>query len=394
MLRRLIELTMIVLAAAAAGWALWPQPVPVDTARIAKRDITVVVEEEGKSRIRDVYTVSAPSSGQMLRVNLHAGDQVVRDMTIVASIKPADPALLDARTRRVLEAAADAAGAAVDLAAAELRQANAQLTFLQGELDRATALVRRGTISTRAFEKAGLDVETGKAAVESAKALLMVRKRELERARAELGGGAGGGTCCVEVRAPVSGRVLRVLTESEQVVQAGTPLIEIGDPADLEITADLLSSDAVLIKPGAGAVIEGWGGSPLPAAVTRIDPSAVTKVSALGIEEQRVTVVLKFNGPAESYRTLGHGFRVVVKITVWSGQGLTAVPLGALFRQGAEWAVYVAEGGRAKLRLVALGARNDEFAEVKSGLNDGEAVILHPSDTVQDGIRIVASETN
>lgn len=394
MLRRLITLLIAAAVIAAAAWALWPRPIAVETAKIDSRDIEVTVEEEGKSRIRDVYTVSSPSSGQMLRVNLHAGDPVVQGMTVVASIKPADPALIDARTRRVLEAAENAASAAVDLASSEVQQAEAQLSFLEGELERATSLARRGTISTRSFEKAKLDFETAKAALESSKASLIMRKRELERAQAELTGRSDNTVCCVDVRAPVSGRILRVLTESEQVVQAGTPLLEIGDPSDLEIVADLLSSDAVRIRPGAKATIGGWGGAPLAATVTRIDPTAVTKVSALGIEEQRVSVVLKLDGDPKDYAAMGHGFRVVVRISLLTGQNLLAVPLGALFRRGADWAVFAIDKDQAALRTVQLGIRNESYAEVKSGLRQGDSVILHPSDTVQDGVRIKPDEAD
>ena len=390
MLRRLIALLIGVAVLAALAWALWPRPIDVETATVSRRDIDIVVEEEGKSRIRDVFTVSAPISGEMLRVNLHAGDAVVKDETIVASIKPAAPGLLDARAKRVAEAAAEAARAAVDLAAAQVRQAEAQLAFMQEELNRAATLVRRGTISQRAYDKAKLDVETAAAALESAKAALRVRQRELESAEAALIETSGGGaaTCCTDVRAPVSGRVLRVLTESEQVVQAGTPLLEIGDPADLEIVADLLSRDAVRIKPGADAMIEGWGGEPLIAKVERIDPSAVTKVSALGIEEQRGSVILTLEGDSNNWSKLGHDFRVIVRISLFKGENLLAVPIGALFRQGADWAVYVIADGRAQLRKVQLGARNTEHAEVTEGLVEGDAVIVHPSDRVSDGVEV------
>ena len=393
MLRRFITLLVVVAIAGAAAWALWPQPIPVETEAVAKRDIEIFVEEEGKSRIREVFTVSAPISGKMLRVNLHAGDAVIEYDTIIASIKPPDPALLDARSRQVAEAAVEAARAAVDLAAAEVRQAEAQLAFMQSELDRATELARRGTISERAYEKAKLDVETAAASVESAKAALMVKKRELESARAALteGTGSTGGACCVDVRAPVSGRVLRVLTESEKVVQAGMPLVEIGNPADLEIVADLLSRDAVRIRPGADATIENWGGPPLAAKVSRIDPSATTKVSALGIEEQRVPVILNLEGDPSQWAELGHDFRVVVRISLWKGSNVLAIPVGALFRRGADWVVYVIEDGKAKIETVELGQRNADYAQVTGGLSEGAVVILHPSDQVADGVSVAAT---
>lgn len=396
MLRRLTILLIAVAVAGAAAWALWPRPVEVETATVARQTIEIAVEEEGKSRIRDVFTISAPSSGQMLRVNLHAGDAVVKGESVVASIRPADPVLLDARTRRVAEAAVDAARAAVDLASAEVRQSEAQLAFAKSELERATSLVQRGTISERAFEKAKLDVESAEAALESVKASQMVRKRELERAEAALIEDDGGskGACCIDVRAPVSGRVLRVLTESEQVVQAGTPLIEIGDPADIEIVAELLSRDAVQIREGASAIIANWGGPLLPAVVHRIDPTAITKVSALGIEEQRVSVVLWLQGKPDDWAALGHGFRVVARITLWKGEGIVAVPIGALFRQGSDWAAYAVENGTARLKVLELGVRNADFAEVKAGLQDGDNVILHPSDQVADGIAVTTAPAN
>lgn len=396
MLRRLITLLVLAAVVAAVIWALWPKPVPVETAQVARHDIEITVEEEGKSRIRDVFTVSAPTGGQMLRVNLDAGDPVVKGMTVVASIKPADPALLDARTRRVAEASVELARAAVDLAVAVVRQAEAQLAFLNGELERAKTLVTRGTISERAYQKAQLDAETAAAALESAKASLMVQRRELERAEAALteSGANGSATCCVDVRAPVSGRVLRVMIESEQVVQAGTPLLQIGDPADLEIVADLLSRDAVQIKPGAAAIIDGWGGKALKAKVKRIDPSATTKISALGIEEQRVQAVLTLDDEPDLRAGLGDGFRVIVRISLWKGDGLVAIPIGALFRQGAEWAAYAIKDGKAELKTLQLGARNGEFAEVTSGLSEGEKVILHPSDQVADGVRVNVERAN
>jgi HlyD family secretion protein len=385
MLRRLITGLLILAVLAAAGWALWPRPVAVDAVTIGRQDIEVTIEEEGKARIRDIFTVSAPIAGKMLRVSLHPGDAVTKDETVVATIRPADPGLLDARARRVAEAAVAAARAAVDLANAEVRQAEAQLAFLNGELDRATRLIRQGTISERAFEKAKLDAETAAAALESAKASLAVRQRELDRAEAALIETASGTTCCTEVKAPISGRVLRVRTESEQVVQPGTPLLEIGDPRDLEIVADILSRDAVQIRPGARAVIDNWGGAPLSATVSRVDPSAITKVSALGIEEQRVAVVLALDGEAGQYEALGDGFRVVVRISIWKGESLIAVPIGALFRDGPDWAVYAAVNGKAVLKRLELGQRNGEFAEVRSGLAEGETVILHPSDQIEEG---------
>jgi HlyD family secretion protein len=394
MLRRLFVFMILLAVAAGLSWAFWPRPLGVETALIEARDIRVTVEEEGKSRIREVFAVSAPITGQVLRNNLHPGDAVVKDETVVAALRPAAPGLLDARLKRVAEAAAASARASVGLAAAEVKQAEAQLTFIKTELERAERLSQQGTISDRALDKARLDVATAAAALDSAKASLTVRERELQRAEAALiENETGEGPCCTEIKAPVTGRILRVLAESEQVVQAGTPLVEIGDPQDIEIMAEVLSRDAVEIRPGAAAVIDNWGGPPLAATVKRVDPSAVTKVSALGIEEQRVAVILDLVGEA-GRGSLGDGFRVVARITVWEGKGLVAVPVAALFRQGGDWAVYVVSNGRAELRLLELGRRNSQYSDVTKGLAVGDTVILHPSDQMADGVAVAPAATD
>jgi HlyD family secretion protein len=391
MLRKVVAGALVFAVLAALAWAFWPRPLSVETAVIAARDLEVRVAEEGKSRIREIFTVSAPITGETLRIGFHAGDVVEKDKTVVVSMKPVAPGLLDARLRGVAEAAIASADAGLGLARAEVKQAEAQLAFLQIELSRAERLARQGTISERALEKAKLDRETAAAGLDSARAALTVRERELERARAALiETGAGEAACCTEIRAPASGHILRVLAESEQVVQAGAKLMEIGDPRDLEIVTDVLSRDAVEIKPGAEAVIENWGGAALAARVRRVEPSAVTKVSALGIEEQRVSVILDLVDHAKA-AALGDGFRVEVLISVWKGKNVTGVPIAALFRRGGDWAVFVANDGKAEIRIVELGRRNLDYAEVRGGLAPGDSVVLHPSDDLTEGRAIVAS---
>ncbi len=393
MMRRLITLLLVLLIAGGFAWALWPRPIEVETATIDRRTIEIAVEEEGKTRIREVFTVSSPLTGRMARINLHPGDPVVANSTVIAQIRATAPTLLDSRTRRVAEAAIDAAIANVDLANAQLSQAEAQGEFLKGELDRAERLARTGTTPERSLEKARLDLATGAAAIQSARANLVVRQRELERARAALlepGETEDEVDCCVPVKSPVSGRVLRILTESEQVVQPGTPIVELGNPDDLEIVVDLLSRDAVRVKPGAKAAIEGWGGGPLQAEVERVDPAAFTKVSALGIEEQRVSVVLTPLGDPEAWRQLGHEFRVIARIAISQADDVVAAPLGALFRSGGDWAAYTVTGDRAQTVKLQIGERNADFAEVVSGLETGQTVILHPSDQIAEGTRVIA----
>lgn len=392
-MRRIFALLLGAGVIAVIAWALWPQPVPVDVATIGKGPLEVVVEDEGITRIREVYTVSAPIGGKMLRAEREVGDRVVAGKTVVAVIEPTDPTFLDVRTQRVNEAAVEAAQAAVDLAEAQIKQARSQLEFAQGDLRRAEELAARQTISARALEKAKLDVTSAEAAVASAVATLEVRRRELESARARLiqpgDPATRSASCCIEVRSPIDGLVLRIVAESEQVVPAGAPLIELGDPNDLEIVVDFLSRDAVRIVPGAPARIESWGGeTALNARVRRIDPTGFTKVSALGIEEQRVKVLLDFTDPAEKWRQFGHGYRIVARVAVWRGDDVLLVPLGALFRQGENWAVFVVADGRARQRLVGIGERNLRAARVLDGLEPGDEVVLHPSDRVHDGVRV------
>jgi HlyD family secretion protein len=391
-MRRLVPWIIAALVVAGLVWAFLPQPVAVELAEIGPRTIEVMVEEEGEAQIREVFTVSATIAGKLHRLNLHAGDPVIAGQTVVAEIGPVAPALLDARARAVAEAGVQAAKAAVDLARAQLAQAEATLEFMATEARRSTALFDRGAIAERVLDNAVLEEKTAAAARDSAQANLTVRERELESARAVLEAADNGGTesCCIKLTAPVSGRVLRVVTENEQVVQPGQPIVEIGDPADLEIAVDLLSRDAVRVAAGAKAVITGWGGAPLAAHVRRVDPSAETRVSALGIDEQRVEVILDLDGAAEDRQLLGHGYRVIAQIALWRGEDVLAIPIGALFRDGSDWASFVAVDGRVELRSIMLGERNGDYAQVLEGLQAGDQVILHPSDQIAEGVRIVA----
>ena len=390
-MRRLIPISAALAVLAFLVWAFLPRPVEVELATVALRPLEVAVEEEGEARIREVFTVSATVPGKLQRIALHAGD-VVTEGQPVASIGPAAPVLLDSRSRAVAEAGAAAAQAATDLARAQLDQAQAALDFMITEASRSNELFRKGALSQRAYDSSVREERTARAAVSSALANLAVREKELESALAMLRSEApgNGSACCVEILAPVSGKVLRVLTESEQVVQPGTPILELGDPRNLEIIVDLLSRDAVRVAQGAAATVSGWGGPPVAAVVDRVEPSAVTRVSALGIDEQRVTVILRLTGAPQDWAGLGHGFRVIARIALWHEEGVLTIPVGALFRDGPDWATYVVRDGQARLQTIVLGERNEDFAQVLDGLSDGDPVILHPSDQVTDGVAVAA----
>ena len=377
-------------------YALMPSPILVDSAPIGRGPLEVTVDEEGETRIREIYTVSAPIGGKVLRAPREIGDQVEKNKTLVAVIQPVDPSFLGVRRRRELEAAVAASEASVSHTRTEIIRAQAELRFAESERIRAESLAKRGTVSKRTLEKAMMDVDVRRAELEQSRANLELRERELESAKARLIGpqtrfdqGANGDLGVVEVFAPENGRVLKIQTESEQVVRPGEALLEIGNPQDLEIVVDLLSTDAVKVKHGASAHVEGWGGGKeLKAKVRRIDPAGFTKVSALGIEEQRVNTILDLVDPKENWKQLGHDFRVFVRVTVWKEDNVLRVPLSALFRSGDSWAVFRVIDGHAKLSPVEIGQRNTAYAEILDGLDARDVVILHPSDRVVDGVGV------
>jgi len=395
-------LLSVVVIAILAGlfYALRPLPIAVDVAKISRAPLEVAIEEEGVTRIREVYQVSAPVGGKFRRAPREVGDQVISGKTIVASIEPEDPPFLHVRKRRELQAAVAAARAAITLAEAEVRRGLAQLGYARSDLERSKSLAANNAVSAKTLDQAKMLFDTRTAAVESAKATLELRKRELESAQARLIGPATpdinatmGESCCVLIKAPVSGQVLKIFHESEQVVPSGATLLEIGDPKDLEITVDLLSTDAVKVKPGMSAIIKDWGGvGVLHARVKHIEPSGFKKVSALGIEEQRVKTVLELTEPYEKWRKLGHDFRVFIDIIIWSQKDVLTVPLSALFRQGNSWATFKIVDGTARLVKIKIGHRNTRQAEIIEGLKQGDTVILHPSDRVKDEIRVSVRE--
>jgi HlyD family secretion protein len=394
--RRAIPIAAGASVIAGLAWAMWPKPVGVDAGTVTAGPLAVSVEEEGKTRIKDVFVVSAPQSGIVLRSPLEAGDPVVKGKTLVALLQPAMPPFLDLRTRLELLATEKAAEAAVRLADAELEQARADQRFAEAEAVRAEALAKTNTVSAQFLEKAQHGATVARAAVEKAQANITVKRRQLESVQARLidpsdetVGGVVQAACCVEVHAPVTGRVLRVHQISEQVVPAGTPLAEVGDPRAIEIAVELLSTDAVKISEGAAVEIIGWGGGEMLAGRVRlVETAGFTKVSALGIEEQRVRAIIDLDEESLGRHRLGHEFRVIARIRVWEADRVLKVPIGALFRHRGEWALFHIADGRAVRTTVNLGHRNDTEAEVLTGLAAGDRVVLYPSDRVTDGVRV------
>jgi HlyD family secretion protein len=363
--RRLLPVTLGVAAIAGLVWLLRPEPVRVEVGEVERGPLAVTVDEEGRTRVRQRFVVAAPVSGRLQRVVLEEGDPV-DGADVVARIEVAP---LDPRVRAEAQA--------------NVKRAEAALAQARRAHRRAEELARAGAISESEREMVELDEITREKELEAARAALLAAQDE------QAGGSGRDGI--VEVRSPAAGRTLRVLEESERVVVAGTPLLEIGDAANLEVVVDVLSEDAVRIPPEAEVRIVEWGGEgELAGRVRRVEPSGFTKVSALGVEEQRVNVLLDLVDPPPS---LGDGYRVEARIVVWKSEDVLSAPASALFRCGPQgWCAFVLEGGRATRREVELGQRGARRAEVVRGLAAGDRVILHPSDRVAEGVRVVAIE--
>jgi HlyD family secretion protein len=370
-----------VLAVAVIGYGAYAvlksEPIRVETAPVAWRPLLVTVDEEGETRVRDRFVVGAPVAGRVSRITAREGDSV-RAGALLARMFPAP---LDPRTRAEAAARLAAAEDAQRATAAAVAQARAAYEQAVRERQRAGQLASQNAIAAEERERIDLHVVVSARNVESAEFRAQAAEHEVEVARAAL---AANGVP-IGIRAPVRGRILRVPEPSERVVAAGTPLVEIGDPARLEIVADLLSADAVQVSPAAAVLIEGWGGQTLHGRVRRVEPSAFTKVSALGVDEQRVNVIVDlFEWPA----ALGDRYRVEIRIVTWSADSVLSVPASALFRAGDAWHLFVVERGRAREREVAVGHRTSLDAEVIRGVRPGEVVIRYPSDRVRDGERV------
>jgi HlyD family secretion protein len=403
--RTITYVVAVAVLGAALAWAFWPRAVPVDVATVVRGPMRVTVDEDGRTRIKERYVVSAPLAGRTLRTQLHPGDPVAAGRTVVAAIEPTDPALLDVRAQAEAEARLNAATAARDQAVPRLERARAAHDYAAGDLRR----VRR-TFETRSGTGRELDAaeEKERAAYQELRAAefaLRIAEYERDLAQAALkhtrpdGGaravpadsaGVDPGKTRFEIRSPIGGRVLRVFQESSTVVTPGTRLLEVGDPADLEVEIDVLSRDAVRITPGAKVLLEDWGSSvPLTARVRVVEPAAFTKISSLGVEEQRVYVVADFVDAPDTRPTLGDAYRVEARVVVWESTDVLKVPSGALVREGDEWAVFAIVNGRASLRRIKLGHLNATEAEVLEGLSEGDRLISYPSDRVRDDLRVV-----
>lgn len=389
---RMLFALLALAVAVAIAVALREPALKVEVGRAARGTLVVTVDDLGETRVTNLYIVSAPITGQLLRVPLKPGSQVVPKSTVLGRIQPVEPSPLDARA--YAQATAEIRSLQAQLAAARSRvsEARAEQILAEREFARASELAGRGFVSRANVDRARAARDRSRAAAAEAGQSVTATAQSLEAARASLlvAGTRAKNVGAVDVTSPVAGFVLRVPQESERVVVAGTPLVEVGDPDRLEIVTDLLSADAVRVRPGADVFIEDWGGDrPLKGRVRLVEPYGFTKISALGVEEQRVNVVIDFAEPREAWRRLGHGYRATVRIVTSTAPDVLRVPISALFRTGRLWSVFVVDSeGRARLKKVEAGRMNDEEAEIVSGLSVGDRVILHPSDKVEDGARV------
>ena len=394
--RRIFVLVVAIVVIGVIAYGFLPRPVTVDAAAVKQGPLRVTVDEEGKTRVKDRYVISAPVAGFLRRIELKAGDPV-RKGECIATLEPLRSTVLDPRARAEAKAAVDAAEAALRAAEENARAAEAEAEYAAQKLERSRKLFEGGFVSRDDLDQAETNAKRTDANVLSIKAAVNVARSDLEKARAVLAHSAAKGPErtgeIVRICSPVAGRVLKLHHESAGVVQAGEPLLDLGDPAKIEVAVEVLSADAVNIRKGTHVLFERWGGEgTLEGRVRVVEPGGFTKISSLGVEEQRVNVIVDFNSPRERWQGLGDAYRVEASFIIWEGKDVLQIPASALFRKGDAWAVFVIDRSRARERAVSIGHRNGLAAEVLSGLTEGERVIAHPDRSVEDGVRVRARQ--
>lgn len=398
--RTLIMLAVAAMLTSGLIYAFWPKPTYVDMGVATRSAMTLTIDEEARTRVRDAYVVSAPIAGRLMRVEVEPGDSVTGGETIIARMLPAAPSAMDVRTREQARASVNAAQAGLRVARADLNSAMASQDLADAQITRSRKLVSSGAISQASLDQATREKRAADAAVDTARAAISMREAELASARAQLiefndtpavtGEAETNQGTAIPLHAPTSGRILRVMQESETIVAAGQPVFEIGDISnDLEVVAELISTDAVQVKTGDRVVIDNWGGqSPLNGIVQRVEPWGFTKFSALGVEEQRVNTIIRFTDPISERSSLGHGYRVEAQIVIWENEDALTVPSSALFRHAGGWAVFTVNGGNAKLTPVDIGQNNGVLAEITDGVSEDATLILYPGAGLSDGAKV------
>ncbi len=399
-LRRFAAFMFVAAIVAALIYAFQPQPIVVDVDVVTRGPMMVTIDEEGETRLRERFVVSTPVAGRVLRIDLEPGDRVSAGQTPIATFRPVEPGFLDTRTRAETEARLQAAQAAIGRTRANRERLREELNFSESRRARDRELFDQGLISRERFDAAQFEARAAREALNAAEFEVGDAEQAVMVAQASLvqitdDTVADGSGNPITIRSPIDGVVLRRMRESEAVVPAGEPLVELGDTRRIEIVSDLLSEDAVRVRPGHRVLIEQWGGGfTLEGRVRLVEPSGFTKLSALGVEEQRVNVVVDFNDPALTAEYLGDAYRVEIRVVTWETSDTLKVPTGSLFRTGDDWTVFVVNDGLAELRRIEMGPRNALEAEVLSGLAESEIVIVYPGQEVSDGVEVVSLGTN
>lgn len=372
-------------------WGFWPQPVMVEVKEVIRAPLTVTIEEEGRTRVIDRYVIAAPVSGVTCRVDLNVGDAVERGQVLL-SITPLDSQILDARSLAQANAKVEAAKSALRAAEERARAAAATAQLAKNELKRLQPLMEQNVISKDTYDKAIAAENAAAANKRSADFNVEVALYELNAAKSVIDyktGNTQETAELIKVHSPITGRILKVDHKCAGPVMTGEPLVEVGDPSVLEVEVDVLSADAVKIKPGMKVLFDRWGGEqPLQGTVRNVEPVGFTKTSALGVEEQRVLVISDFTSPAEKLQSLGDGYRVEAQFVIWHEDNVLQIPASSLFRYNNGWAVFVIKNDRAHRQSVKVGQRNGLTAQIIDGLNESDIVINHPGDDVDDGVRV------
>ncbi len=390
--RRILIITVSVAVILALVYGFMPKPAQVDMAEVKKGPMRVTIDEEGKTRVKDRFVVSAPVAGFLRRIELQVGDAIKKGQ-VVAELEPLRSSVLDPRSRAEALSAVSAAQATLNAIKEEERSTEATADYAKKNIERQKRLFDSGYVSKDTLDQVEADAKRAEAGRLSAAARVRAARAELERAGSLLGHSAADGAVdrerVVMVKAPAAGRLLKIHHESEGVIAGGEPMIDIGDPETIEVKAEVLSADAVKIKPGAAVLFERWGGSdPLSGVVRVVEPAAFTKISSLGVEEQRVLIIADITSVPEAWKRLGDGYRVEASFVIWEGKDVLQVPASALFRKGEGWAVFVVDRNRARLKEVVVGHRNGLVAEIISGLAEKEQVITHPDELIKDNVRV------
>lgn len=386
----IIAISVVVIFVIAYGFI--PGPVPVDIAKVSKGPMRVTIDEEGKTKVKEKFVISTPVPGFMRRIELEVGDPVKKGQKVI-ELEPLRSTVLDPRSRAQAEASVSTARSSLKAAEENVRASDAEADYARKRLERLKKLYDENLISKDILDQADSEAKRTEANRLSAEAGVKAARSELDRAEATLGYSIAEGITdrsrVIAIRTPVEGRILKIHRESEGVVNTGEPLIDIGDPRKLEVKVEVLSADAINIRPGTSVLFERWGGDPpLSGKVRIIEPAAFTKVSSLGVEEQRVLVIADITSLPESWQRLGDGYRVEARFIVWEGKDVLQIPASALFRKADGWAVFVIKNNRAYQKIVEIGHRNGLVAEIIAGLTEGEMVITHPDDSVREGKRV------